>query len=44
MPAIVPARREEPDGESVEFVEVELVDGIAIMFWLALGSNWTWER
>jgi len=44
MPAIAPALREEPDGELVEFVEVELVDGIAIMYWLAPGSNWAWER
>jgi hypothetical protein len=47
MPTIVPAEREEPDGEpvdSVDSVEVELIDGIAIMYWLASGSNWAWER
>jgi hypothetical protein len=49
MPAIAPAPREEPDGVLVdgvlvEFTEVELVDGIATMDWLAPGSNWTWER
>jgi len=39
MPAIAPAPREEPDGVLVEFAEVELVDGIATMDWLAPGST-----